>query len=166
MTLGWKRGLTLIRVGLRILPAFLVLAAVATYGSAAALAAGQTTKPAAKDTGKAFVGTWTASFKGTRFLTLSLAMTGAKLSGSLSHAAVAWDDNGNIASAQPQPGSKPIAIGRVEGATLYFGSTTDHPMHMALKLTDKTHAELSILNSPPGSPALKPIEMVRDQQKP
>jgi hypothetical protein len=154
---GWTRAWRQLAV---------LLAATALCAATPALAARQADKPATSSAGKPFVGTWKASFKGTPFLTLTLLMTGTKLSGSLSHAEVAWDDEGNVASAKPQPGSKPIANIRLQGDTLFFDSTTDHPMHLALKLKDKARAELSILNSPPGSPTLKPIDMARDTPKP
>ncbi|HEV2385715.1 MAG TPA: hypothetical protein VGS20_00530 [Candidatus Acidoferrales bacterium] len=146
--------------------ALLLTAAMALFAGRPARTARQSAKPPASGASNAFVGTWKASFKGTTFITLAVKMSGAKLSGSLSHAMVSLDSGGNVADVKPEPGSKPVTIVKVDADTLYFNSTTEQPVRFAMKLKDKTHAELSFLNATPnGAVVPKPIEMVLDQAK-
>jgi hypothetical protein len=146
--------------------AFFPLAAVLFAAMLPAALAAQK-QPAPRPNPKAFVGSWTATFKGAPFMTIRFAMKDGKLSGVMSNGQMTVDSNGNITAVTVRPGEKPVKIQKVEHDVIYMRhAAKKDPVRFAFRLNDKTHAQLEILNTPPlGIAPLKPIPLVKQTKK-
>ncbi len=143
-----------------------IVAAVALLGAICPLPAAAQNQPALRPNPKAFVGTWTASFKGKTFMTLHFAMKNSKLTGQMSNGEVTLNADGSIASVTVNPGEDPVTILKVEHNAVYMLHGTKHPLHFVVRLQDKTHAKIEILNpSPAGMAKPKPILLVKQTGK-
>ena len=115
-----------------------------------------------------FVGTWHAQFKGTTFLTINLEKQQGKLTGTVSHADIQVDKDGELASAEEHEGSDPIVEARLASGTLRITTkeeTSQETIQCDMKLTGTDQAELRVL-APPDVPAPKPwkLERVKGRQ--
>jgi len=147
-------------------PAFFVLAAVAVFSAATLPASAAAQKQSAPPPNpQAFVGTWTATFKGSPFMTIRFAMKGEKLTGTMSSGEISLDPEGNIVAVTVRPGERAITIEKVEHDTVRLtGGEKNGELRFTFRLKDTSHAQLEIL-SPPGSTAPKPIQLVKEAAK-
>ena len=149
-------------------PAFFVLAAVAVFSAATLPASAAAQKqPAPPPNPQAFVGTWTATFKGSPFMTIRFVMKGDKLTGTMSSGEISLDREGNIVAVTVRPGERPITIEKVEHDTVHLiGGEKNSELRFTLRLKDTTHAQLEIVNpAPSGAVAPKPIQLVKEATK-
>jgi hypothetical protein len=110
-----------------------------------------------------FVGTWHAQFKGRTFLTINLEKQQGKLTGSVSHAEMQVDKDGELTSAEEHEGSDPIVEARLTSGTLHITTTertSQDTIRCDMKLTGTDQAELRLL-APPDVPAPKPWKLER-----
>ncbi len=110
-----------------------------------------------------FVGTWHAQFKGRTFLTINLEKQQGKLTGTVSHADIQVDKDGELASAEEHEGSDPIVEARLASGTLHITTkeeTSQDTIQCDMKLTGTDQAELRVL-APPDVPAPKPWKLER-----
>lgn len=143
-----------------------IVAAVVLFAAAGPLPAAAQKQPVQKPNPKAFVGTWTASFKGKTFMKVHFAMKNGKLTGQMSNGEVTLDAEGGISSVTVHPGEDPVTILKVEHNAVYLLHGTEHPLHFVVRLQDKTHAKIKILNvSPAGMATPKPILLVKQPKK-
>ena len=110
-----------------------------------------------------FVGTWHAQFKGKTFLTINLEKQQGKLTGTVSHADIQVDKDGELTSAEEHEGSDPIVETRLTSGTLRIATkeeTSQETIQCDMKLTGTDQAELRVL-APPDVPAPKPWKLER-----
>ncbi len=110
-----------------------------------------------------FVGTWHAQFKGRTFLTINLEKQQGKLTGTVSHADIQVDKDGELTSAEENEGSDPIVEARLTSGTLHISTkepTSQDTIRCDMKLTGTDQAELRLL-APPDVPAPKPWKLER-----
>jgi beta-lactamase regulating signal transducer with metallopeptidase domain len=110
-----------------------------------------------------FVGTWHAQFKGRTFLTINLEKQQGKLTGTVSHADIQVDKDGELTSAEEHEGSNPIVEARLTSGTLHITTkeqTSQDTIQFDMKLTGTDQAELRVL-APPDVPAPKPWKLER-----
>ena len=110
-----------------------------------------------------FVGTWHAQFKGKTFLTINLEKQQGKLTGTVSHADIQVDKDGELASAEEHEGSDPIVEAKLTNGILHITTkeeTSQETIQCDMKLTGTDQAELRVL-APPDVPAPKPWKLER-----
>jgi hypothetical protein len=110
-----------------------------------------------------FVGAWHAQFKGKTFLTIDLQMQQGKLTGTVSHADLQVDKDGELTSAEEHEGSNPIVEAKLTSGILRITTkeqTSDDTIQCEMKLTGTDRAELRLL-APPDVPAPKPWKLER-----
>lgn len=101
----------------------LFLASLALTAGAFATAAQDGSKPADEKSPdlKAFVGTWTATYKGDAFATLTLKNANGKLTGTLNNFDITTDKEGNLADGtHKDDGDAPLLNVRLKDGALYF----------------------------------------------
>ena len=110
-----------------------------------------------------FVGTWHAQFKGETFLTINLEKHQGKLTGTVSHADMQVDKDGELTSAEEHEGSDPIVEAKLTNGILRITTkeqTSQDTIQCEMKLTGTDQAELRVL-APPDVPAPKPWKLER-----
>jgi beta-lactamase regulating signal transducer with metallopeptidase domain len=115
-----------------------------------------------------FVGTWHAQFKGKTFLTINLEKQQGKLGGTVSHAEIQVDEDGELTSAEEHEGSNPIVEARLTSGTLHITTkeqTSQDTIQCDMKLTGTDQAELRLL-APPDVPPPKPWKLERTRRGP
>jgi hypothetical protein len=104
----------------------------------------------------AFVGTWQGQFQSKTFLTVTLTMLNNQLTGTVSHASVQVDKDGELTSAETKDGSDPVMDPRLSGQTLSFSTQGEsQTSQYEMTLTGANEAELK-LKPPAGQVAAKP----------
>jgi hypothetical protein len=107
--------------------------------------------PASTD---AFAGTWQAQFQGKTFLTIKLTSQDGKLTGTVSHANVQVDQNGELTSAEPGTGEDPVIDAKLDGNTLLLTSKDQQSQNTAqfqITLTGTDQAEVQQLGKISGT---------------
>jgi beta-lactamase regulating signal transducer with metallopeptidase domain len=110
-----------------------------------------------------FVGTWHAQFKGRTFLTVNLQKQQGKLTGTLSHADIQVDKDGELTSAEEHEGSDPIAEAKLTSGILHIitkEETSQDTIEFEMKITGTDQAALRVL-APPDVPVPKPWKLER-----
>ncbi len=134
-----------------------------------ALASAQQLAPATTANAKQFVGVWKASFQGNPFFTMTLAVDGSKLVGSVSHFDVEVNKAGELTKAEASDGEDPITDARVNGNILRItAKSTDgseDSLQTELRLVASNEANLRLV-VPPDVPAPKPWRLQRVAAKP
>jgi len=124
----------------------------------------QTFKPANSTNAKNFLGTWQARFHGKVFVTLKLVGNPQKLNGTMSKASVDLNQDGSLASAEPNDGSNSIINARVNGKEMHFTSKssdgTGDAVNWEIVLAGAGEAELQPI-VPPDVPKPKPWKLTR-----
>ena len=119
-------------------------------------------QPATATNAKQFVGVWNATFQGNPFLTIVLTTEKDKLVGTMSHANIEVNKDGELTKAEASDGEDPIADLRVNGNMLRITiKTTDgDSIQSGLTLTAADEAELQML-VPQDVPTPKPWKLKR-----
>ena len=121
-------------------------------------------QPATATNAKQFVGVWKATFQGNPFLTIALNIEKNQLVGTVSHANMEVNKDGELTKAEASDGADPIADVRVNGNMLRITvKTTDgsgDSIQSELTLTAADEAELQLL-VPPDVPTPKPWKLKR-----
>ena len=119
-------------------------------------------QPATTTNAKQFVGVWKATFQGNAFMTIALTTEKDKLVGTMSHANIEVNKDGELTKAEASDGEDPIADLRVNGNILRITiKTTDgDSIQSGLTLTAADEAELQML-VPPDVPTPKPWKLKR-----
>ena len=124
----------------------------------------QVTQPTSTDADlQQFVGTWHAQFKGKTFLTIKLEKQQGKLTGTVSHADIQVDKDGELTSAEEHEGSDPIVEAKLTSGILRITTkeqTSQDTIQCEMKLTGTDQAELRVL-APPDVPTPKPWKLER-----
>lgn len=110
-----------------------------------------------------FVGTWSAKFKSKIFLTVVLKKQDGKLVGTVSHADMQVDKDGELTVAEPSDGSDPIQEAKLTNGALRLTikpEDTQEPIQFEMKSTGSDQAELRLL-APPDVPTPKPWKLER-----
>jgi hypothetical protein len=133
------------------------------------LVSAQQFTPATATNAKQFVGTWKGSFQGHPFLTVTLAVEGTKLVGTVSRVDIDVDKAGDLTRADPSEGEDPITELRVAGdilrITVNSADDPDDPIQSELKLVAANEADFRLL-VPPDVPTPKPWRLQRVATKP
>jgi len=113
---------------------------------------------------KQFVGTWKASFQGHPFLTVTLATDANKFVGTVSHADIEVNKEGELTKADPSEGEDPIADLRIAGDTLRItvksSDGSDDSIQSEIHLVSANEADFRLV-VPPDVPAPKPWRLQR-----
>ena len=119
-------------------------------------------QPATATNAKQFVGVWKATFQGNPFLTIALNTEKNQLVGTVSHANMEVNKDGELTKAEASDGEDPIADLRVNGNVLRITVETadGDSIQSKLTLTAADEAELQML-VPPDVPAPKPWKLKR-----
>ncbi len=131
----------------------------------------QSFTPATASNAKQFVGVWKATFHGSPFLTVTIAVNGNKLAGNVSHANVELNKAGELTKAEANDGDPPDSItdARVNGDTLRITTKStdgsEDSIEADMKLLANNEADLRML-VPPDVPAPKPWRLERVSAKP
>lgn len=126
----------------------------------------QTFTPATPSNAKQFVGVWKASFHGSPFLTVNIALDGDKLVGSVSHANIELNKTGELTKAEANEidAPDPITDARVNGDTLRITTKStdgsEDSIDAEMKLLAMNEADFRML-VPPDVPAPKPWRLQR-----
>jgi hypothetical protein len=110
-----------------------------------------------------FVGTWHAKFKGETFLTINLEKQQGKLTGTVSHADIQVDKDGELTSAEEHDGSDPILEVKLTNGLLRITikeEDSQDTIQSEMKLTGTDQAEFRVL-TPPDVTAPKPWKLER-----
>ena len=110
-----------------------------------------------------FVGTWNAKFKSKTFLTIVLKKQDGKLVGTVSHADMQVDKNGELTAAEPSDGNDPIREAKLTNGALRVTikpEDSQEPIQFEMKPTGSDQAELRLL-APPDVPTPKPWKLER-----
>lgn len=135
-----------------------------------AWAFGQHFAPATATNAKQFVGVWKASFQGHTFLTVTLAIDGNKLTGSVSHADIELNKAGELTKAEANDAEEPDPIidARVDGDTLRITTKStdgsEDSIEAEIRLVAGNEADLRMV-VPPDVPAPKPWRLERVVKK-
>jgi len=122
--------------------------------------------PATATNAKQFVGVWKASFRGSPFLTVTIAIDGNKLVGSVSHANIELNNAGELTKAEANDAEDPdpITDARVNGDTLRITTKStdgsEDSIEAEIRLVANNAADLRML-VPPDVPAPKPWRLQR-----
>ena len=118
---------------------------------------------------KQFVGTWQASFNGRPFLTVTFAVAGNKVSGSMSHADIDVNKAGELTKAEPRDGNDSITEAQVKGNVLRFTTKStdgsEDSLQAELKLIGPDKGAVRMVGLPPDVPPFKPWAVNRVSQK-
>ena len=129
-------------------------------------ASAQQFKPATAANAKQFVGVWKASFHGSPFLTVTLALDGNKLGGKISHADIEVNNAGELTKAEADDTADPAPIidARVNGDTLRITTKSsdgsEESIEADLKLVGPDAADMRLV-VPPDVPSPKPWRLER-----
>jgi hypothetical protein len=117
------------------------------------------------DPKKAFTGTWQAQFQGKTFLTIKLDEQNDVLTGTISHAQIQTDSQGQLTSAEPQDGEDLFTELSLAGNVLHLTSKgvngAQAQYELELKGTDQS--ELRFVGTPSGAISPKPWTLTRAQ---
>ena len=126
-------------------------------------------QPATSSNAKQFVGTWQASFNGSRFLTVTFAVADSKVTGSAGHANIEVNQAGELTKAEARDGQDPITDAQVKGNLLRFTTKStdgsEDSLQAELRLIGPDRGEIRLIGLPPDVPAPKPWEVSRVSQK-
>jgi hypothetical protein len=113
-------------------------------------------QPATATNAKQFVGVWKATFQGNAFMTVALTTEKDKLVGTMSHANIEVNKDGELTKAEASDGEDQIADLRVKGNILRITikTTEGDSIQSGLTLTAADEAELQML-VPPDVPTPK-----------
>lgn len=119
-------------------------------------------QPATAANAKQFVGVWNAIVQDRPFMTITLTTEQDKLVGTMSHADIEVNKEGELTKAEPSGGEDPIANLRVKGNILRITIKTSDgdSIQSGLTLTAADEAELQML-VPSGVPTPKPWKLKR-----
>ena len=119
-------------------------------------------QPATAANAKQFVGVWKATFQGRPFMTIALTTQNDKLVGTMSHADIEVNKEGELTKAEPSAGEDPIADLRVNGNILRITIKTSDgdSIQSGLTLTAADEAQLQML-VPSDVPTPKPWKFKR-----
>ena len=119
-------------------------------------------QPATATNAKQFVGVWKATFQGNAFMTVALTTEKDKLVGTVSHANIEVNKDGELSKAEASDGESPITDVRVNGNILRITtkSTDGDSIQSGLTLTAADEAELQML-VPPDVPTPKAWKLKR-----
>jgi hypothetical protein len=116
----------------------------------------------------AYVGTWTAQFKGKTFLTLKLAQANGTLTGTMSGATVRFNKDGSLSEATPKDTQHDIIDPLLNEGQLYFKTkeADKPPVGFQVKLTGENSAELKLIvpGLPAGGNDVKPWQIQRQTE--
>ena len=125
--------------------------------------------PATATNAKQFVGVWEASFQGSPFLTVTIAIDGNKLVGKLSHFDVEVNKAGELTKAEAGDGDDAITTFRVDGDTLRITTKStdgsENSIQTDMRMVASNEADLRLL-APPDVPVPKPWRLKRVRIKP
>jgi hypothetical protein len=116
------------------------------------------------DPNQAFSGTWQAQFQGKTFVTIKLEDQSGKLTGTISHSQIQLDNQGELASAQPQDGEDSFTEIKVTDKVLHLTSksaTGQDATQYEMELNGADQAELRCVGLPSGATAPKPWTLHR-----
>jgi hypothetical protein len=143
---------------------FAMLCSLTLVAFLSSIASAQDFAKATAANAKQFVGTWKASFQGHPFLTVTLATEANKLVGTVSHADIEVNKDGELTKADPNEGEDPIADLRVAGDTLRItvksSDASDDSIQSELRLVSANEADFRLV-VPPDVPAPKPWRLQR-----
>lgn len=134
-------------------------------------ASAQQFAPATAANAKQFAGIWKADFQGKPFLTIKIDFQGDKLVGTVSHADIEMNKDGELTKAEANESSEPdpIADAQVKGDILRITTKSadgsGEGMRSELKLVAKDEASLRLM-VPPDVAAPKPWRLERVSAKP
>ncbi|HZD31185.1 MAG TPA: hypothetical protein VE779_05945 [Candidatus Angelobacter sp.] len=119
-------------------------------------------QPATATNAKQFVGVWKGSFKGNPFITIALTTDKDRLVGTISHADIEVNKDGELTKAEASDGESPITNVRVNGNILRITtkSSDGDLIRSGMTLTAADEAELQML-VPKDVPAPKPWKLKR-----
>jgi hypothetical protein len=119
-------------------------------------------QPATATNAKQFVGVWRATFQGHPFMTIALTIDKDKLVGTISHADIEVNKDGELTKAEASDGESPISDAQVKGNILRITtkSSDGDSIRSGLTLTAADEAELQML-VPPDVPTPKPWNFKR-----
>jgi hypothetical protein len=124
----------------------------------------QSLAPANSSNAKGFLGKWQSKFHGKVFVTILLTGDAQKLTGTMSKASVELNQDGSLASAEPNDGSNSITHAQVNGKELHFTSEssdgTGDSIDWEIVLVGADEAELQPI-VPPDVPKPKPWKLTR-----
>jgi hypothetical protein len=119
------------------------------------------------DPKKSFIGTWQGQFQGKIFVTMKLDEQNDQLTGTISHSQIQLDNQGQLASAEPQDGEDSFTQASLAGKVLHLvskgpsGVQTEYEM----ELKDTDQAELRLLGTPTGAATPKAWTLTRAQSE-
>jgi hypothetical protein len=119
-------------------------------------------QPATATNAKQFVGVWKGTFQGNPFITIALTTEKDKLVGTVSHANIEVNKDGELTKAEASEGESPITDVQVNGNILRITtkSSEGDSIRSGMTLTAADEAELQLL-APPDVPTPKPWKLKR-----
>ena len=124
-------------------------------------------KPVRKSPLAEYAGTWTGTFEGKTWLTVSLTLQGDRLSGSIQHLRnLQFNDQGEIKNIGEEQSTEPVEDAQVNPDGLLLTANdpdTQETDRYTMKLTGESKAEIkmSAMKMPPGMPKIKPWKLTK-----
>jgi hypothetical protein len=138
---------------------------VFAFLSIAAIAQSQ---PAVPDY-EAYLGTWTAQFKGKPFVTLKLVSKDGTLAGTMTGATVRFNKDGSLSEATPKDTQHDVVDPLIHDGQLYFKTKEldKPPVGFQMKLTGANSGELKLIvpGLPAGSADVQPWKIERQPEE-